>query len=262
MLGRLRWSAAPLLAAVGWLASACSVVPSPRPLLVAAAVSLADPLREISAAAPSQSGSPVQFQLASSGALQQQILQGAPVDVFISAGKRQMDALQSAGLLLPGSRRELLSNELVLAVPLRSTRRTLAFQDLARPDLRSIAIGDPSVPAGDYARQVLTTLGLTAAVSPRLVPLGSARAVARAVADGQVEAGLMYRTDARAEEGLLITAVAPAGSHAPIRYAGAVLKISPASAAARAYLRTLAEPAAMNSFRRHGFGVPEPSPQP
>lgn len=262
MPGRWRWPAAPVLAAVGWLASACSIVSSPRPLLVAAAVSLADPLREIAAAAPSQPGGSVQFHVASSGALQQQILQGAPVDVFISAGKRQMDALQSAGLLLPGSRRALLTNELVLVVPLRSTRRTLTFQDLARPDLRSIAIGDPSVPAGDYARQVLTSLGLTAAVSPRLVPLGSARAVARAVADGHLEAGLVYRTDARAAEGLRITAVAPAGSHAPIRYVGAVLNISRAPAAAQAYLRTLADPAAIDSFRRHGFGVPESSPQP
>ncbi|MCX5931807.1 MAG: molybdate ABC transporter substrate-binding protein [Cyanobacteria bacterium] len=255
---------ATLLAGLGWLAFACSEAPAPRPLLVAAAVSLAGPLQEIAAAeAPgSRAGRPLQFHFASSGALQQQILQGAPVDVFLSAGQRQMDALQDAGRLLPGSRRELFSNELVLVVPARSSRWTLSFQSLAGPELGSIAIGDSSVPVGDYARQVLSALGLSAAVAPRLVPLGSARAVAQAVAQGHVQAGLVYRSDAQADDGLRITAAAPAGSHAPIRYLGAVLTSSGNPAAAQAYLRTLAEPPARERFRRHGFGVPDPSPQP
>ncbi|HHG2223228.1 MULTISPECIES: molybdate ABC transporter substrate-binding protein [unclassified Synechococcus] len=264
MTRRGRWLIAAMLGGLGWLAAACSVAPSPRPLLVAAAVSLADPLQEVAGAEPPspRAGPSVQFHFASSGALQQQILQGAPVDVFLSAGKRQLDALESAGRLLPGSRRELFSNELVLVVPSRSSRRTLSFEGLAQPELRSIAIGDPSVPAGDYARQVLASMGLSAVVAPKLVPLGSVRAVAQAVAEGHVDAGFVYRTDAQAVEGLRITAVALAGSHDPIRYAGAVLKTSRDPAAAEAYLRSLAESAAREPFRRHGFRVPGPSSQP
>jgi molybdate transport system substrate-binding protein len=260
---RLSWPVILVLAAAGCLVTACRAVPPPRPLLVAAAVSLAEPLQEIAAAAPtSQPGPPVQVHAASSGALQQQILQGAPVDVFISAGQRQIEALRSAGLLLPGSSRELLSNQLVLVVPARAAPRALTFQDLARPGLRAIAIGDASVPAGDYARQVLAFHGLTAAVTPKLVPLGSVRAVARAVAEGHVDAGLVYRTDAKADAGLRITAVAPAGSHVPIRYVGAVLTSSRAPAAALAYLRALESPAARARFRRHGFGLPQAAPPP
>lgn len=264
MTGRERWWIVAVLAALGGLAAACSPAPSPRPLLVAAAVSLADPLQEVAGAEPPSPrvGPAVQFHFASSGALQQQILQGAPVDVFLSAGQRQLDALESAGRLLPGSRRELFSNELVLVVPARSSRRTLSFESLAQPELRSIAIGDSSVPAGDYARQVLASLGLSAAVAPKLVPLGSVRAVAQAVAEGHVDAGFVYRTDAQAGEGLRITAVAPAGSHDPIRYVGAVLKTSRDSAAAQAYLRSLAHSAARESFLRHGFRGPAPSSRP
>ena len=225
-----------------------------EPLLVSAAASLSGPLQTLAAPfARSRGLAAPRFNVGASGLLQQQIQLGAPADVFLSAGGRPMEALQRAGLLLPGSRRDLLGNRLVLVVPARAPRRPLGIADLAGPGVGRIAIGDGTVPAGDYARQVLAHYGLTAAVAPKLVPLGSVRAVARAVAAGNVDAGLVYRSDAVQLGGLRVVATAPAASHAPIRYSGAVLRTSRQPGLARAYLGSLATQAAQALFDREGF---------
>lgn len=166
-----------------------------------------------------------------------------------------MDTLERAGLLLAGSRRDVLGNRLVLVVPARAPRRPLAIAGLAAPRVGRIAIGDGTVPAGDYARQVLAHFGLTAAVAPKLVPLGSVRAVARAVAAGNVDAGFVYRSDAVQLGGLRVVATAPLSSHAPIRYGGAVLRRSRQPRLARAYLQSLGSPAARTLLRREGFEI-------
>ena len=229
------------------------------PLLVSAATSLSGPLQTLAAPfARSREWAEPRFNLGASGLLQQQIRQGAPADVFLSAGARPMEALEQAGLLLPGSRRDLLGNRLVLVVPERAPRRPLGFADLAGPGVGRIAIGDGTVPAGDYARQVLAHHGLSDAVAPKLVPLGSVRAVARAVAAGDADAGLVYRSDAVQLEGLRVVAMAPAASHTPIRYSGAVLRTSRQPGQAQAYLHSLTTPAARALFRREGF---EPLPE-
>jgi molybdate transport system substrate-binding protein len=224
------------------------------PLLVSAAASLSGPLQAL--AGPSASARtlpPPRFNFGSSGLLRQQIQLGAPADVFLSAGRGPMDALENAGRLIPGSRRDLLGNRLVLVVPERAPRRPLTFAGLAGAGVERIAIGDGTVPAGDYARQVLAHHGLSSSVAPKLVPLGSVRAVARAVAAGQVDAGMVYASDAVQLGGLRLVATAPAASHAPIRYSGAVLRSSRQPRNAEAYLRALATPEARAVFRRDGF---------
>jgi len=224
------------------------------PLLVSAAASLSGPLQTLAVPFASARGAaPPQFNFGASGLLQQQIQQGAPADVFLSAGVRPMDTLEKAGLLLPGSRQDILGNRLVLVVPARAPRQRLDFAGLAGPGVGRIAIGDGTVPAGDYARQVLAHYGLTAAVTPKLVPLGSVRAVAQAVAAGNVDAGFVYRSDGMQLGGLRVVATAPAASHAPIRYSGAVLRSSRQPQLALAYLRSLVTPAAQAQFRRDGF---------
>ena len=139
--------------------------PSPAgsgPLLVSAAASLSGPLQTLAVPFARGSGRPApRFNFGSSGLLRQQIRLGAPADVVLVAGARPMDDLQRAGLLLPGSRRDLLGNRLVLVVPERAPRRPLGFAGLAGPGVERIAIGDGTVPAGDYARQVLAHHGLT-----------------------------------------------------------------------------------------------------
>ncbi len=239
---------------LGRTARAAAQTPSAGPpLLVSAAISLTDVLQALAPAFSRAQRVPVpQFNLAASGTLQRQIEQGAPVDVFLSAGSRQMDALERAGLLLPGTRRNLISNQLVLVVP-SSRKGMLGFRDLTSPGIRRIAIGDPAVPAGEYARQVLQHYKLTADVQAKLVPLSSVRAVAAAVASGSADAGFVYRSDAVGVTSLRVTATAPAASHRPILTSGAVLRRTRQPRLARAYLDGLASAAARGAFLRAGF---------
>lgn len=226
-----------------------------EPLLVSAASSLSEPLQSLAAATTRDGTTPMaRFNLGASGTLRNQIAAGAPVDVFISAGVQPMNELDRQGLLLPGSRRDIAANALVLVVPERSSLSALRFEQLAGAAVKRLAIGDSNVPAGDYARQTLAHYGLTGALRQRLVPLPSARAVAAAVAAGAVEAGIVYRSDVRPGSRLRITAVAPAGSHAPIVYSAAVIRSSGRPRQALHYVQSLSGAAAQGVFRR--FGLP------
>jgi molybdate transport system substrate-binding protein len=221
--------------------------------LISAASSLSDVLKQQAPAfARARRVPPPLFNLAASGTLQRQIEQGAPVDVVLLAGDKPMEALERAGLLRKGTRRDLIGNRLVLVAPIR-WRGRLGFRDLTSPRIRRIAIGDNAVPAGDYARQVLRHHQLDKALRAKLVPLSSARAVAVAVATGNADAGFVYRSDAIGMTSLRITALAPASSHKPILYSGAVLQRSRQPRHARAYLQTLTSPAARSAFLRAGF---------
>jgi molybdate transport system substrate-binding protein len=225
-----------------------------KPLLVGAASSLSEPLQALAPGfAAAQKVPAPTFNFAASGVLQQQIQRGAPIDVFVSAGEKQMDRLEKAGLLLAGSRRVIAGNQLVLVVPSRSPLRSLQFGGLDSIAIRRIAIGDNSVPAGDYGRQTLAYYGLREAVQAKLVPLGSVRAVAHAVAAGNVDAGIVYRSDARNGPNLRIVAGAPEASHAPIRYSAAVIATSRQPKVARAYLNSLSSAQAGQMFRRYGL---------
>ena len=225
-----------------------------KPLLVGAASSLSEPLQALAPGfAAAQKVPAPTFNFAASGVLQQQIQRGAPIDVFVSAGEKQMDRLEKAGLLLAGSRRVIAGNQLVLVVPSRSPLRSLRFGGLDSIAIRRIAIGDNSVPAGDYGRQTLAYYGLREAVQAKLVPLGSVRAVAHAVAAGNVDAGIVYKSDARSGPNLRIVAGAPEASHAPIRYSAAVIATSRQPKLARAYLNSLSSAQAGQMFRRYGL---------
>ena len=224
-----------------------------KPLLVGAAISLREPLKTL---APSFSTAPKvapTFHFAASGVLQQQIQKGAPIDVFVSAGEKQMDRLEKAGLLVAGTRRLIAGNQLVLVVPSRSPLHSLRFQGLDSIAIRRIAIGDDSVPAGDYGRQTLAYYGLSEAVKAKLVPLGSVRAVANAVAAGHVDAGIVYKSDAHNVPNLRIVAGAPEASHTPIRYSAAVIAASRQPKVASAYLGSLTTAQASQVFRRYGL---------
>ena len=237
--------------------------PPPRPLLVSAASSLQDPLQALAPLLADRQGlPPPQFNLGSSGSLKQQIERGAPVDVFIAAGDQPIHQLARKGLLLAGSQRAIARNQLVLVVPARSPHRVLRFQDLGSAPLRRIGIGDSTVPAGDYGRQTLAYFKLSAVVSPKLVPLGSVRAVAQAVATGAVDAGLVYRSDALNIPDLRVSAVAPPQSHGPITYTAAVVASSRQPRQARALVQALTTPQAQGEFRRHGLLAPAPPAAP
>jgi molybdate transport system substrate-binding protein len=228
------------------------------PVTVSAAASLKDALTEIQALyAKSNPDVTVTLNFGGSGALQQQIENGAPVDVFISAAPKQMDALAAGGLLLDGTRHNLLTNTLVLIAP-KASKTVNTFADLTKPEVKHIALGDPkSVPAGTYAAATLATLKLATAVEEKYVRMLDVRQVLTSVETGDAEAGFVYRTDALLSDKVRVVATAPADSHPPIVYPIAIIKDSKQRGAARAFMRFLSDEAAQAVFTKFGFGAPK-----
>jgi molybdate transport system substrate-binding protein len=197
----------------------------------------------------------VVYNFGASGALQQQIEQGAPVDVFISAASKQMDALQSKDLILPGTRRNLLTNQLVLIVPKRSMG-VLNLRQLTSPQVKRIAMGEPrSVPVGQYAEEVFKKLGIFTQVKPKLVLGSSVLQVLTTVASGNVDAGIVYITDAKTSNQVKVVEIIAAKMHSPIVYPIAILKTSKQQAAAKAFVQYLSSNQARTVFKKYGFAI-------
>ncbi|HEY8394859.1 MAG TPA: molybdate ABC transporter substrate-binding protein [Thermaerobacter sp.] len=276
MSRRLRSRAARAAAYILLLASmgvaACRALPGPSPapeessnaggkpveILVSAAASLQDAMREAAAEfAREHPEIAVRFNFGSSGALAQQIAAGAPVDLFIAAGRQPMDMLVEKGLVDPGAVHVIARNQVVLIVPRTGAASVRGWQDLSRPDVRRIAIGDPAhVPAGQYARQVLEQLGLWEKVSTKLVLDQDVREVLHHVAAGEAQAGIVYRTDAATSDGVAVVAEPPAGSQPPVVYPVAVPRTAPHPEEARKLAEFLTSERGRSVLRRHGFLPP------
>jgi molybdate transport system substrate-binding protein len=231
-------------------------------LTVSAAISLKDALDDLrSLYERERPGVRLTFNYGGSGTLQHQIEQGAPVDLFISASEEQMKAIESEGLLLSGTRVNLLENSLVLIVP-ASESFIRNLNDLAGTKVRTIALGEPStVPAGAYATQTLKSLGLFSAVREKIVYAKDVRAVLAYVETGNADAGFVYETDAQTSSKVRVAAIAPPDSHDPIVYPAAVLEDSPHPAAAREFLAFLQGPDAQKIFAKDGFLPAENQPK-
>lgn len=187
-----------------------------------------------------------------SGTLAREIEQGAPVDALISAGAKQVDALEQEGLLVAGTRKNLLRNSLVLIVPANS--HVANFTDLAEPGVRLIALGDPgSVPAGQYGAQTLRALNLYQAISNKIVLCKDVRQVLTYVETGEADAGLVYATDARLSRRVRVVATAPETSHDPIVYPVAAIKGGRNLKRVEDFIAFLSSPAAQAIFRQYGF---------
>jgi molybdate transport system permease protein len=227
---------------------------------VSVAASLRLPMEELERRFLRQhGGARIVWNFGASGALRQQIEQGAPVDVFLPAASRQMDLLEQKGLLAVGTRRDLLVNEVVLIAP-RAAPQPRDFAGLVAADVRLVALGDPaSVPAGEYGQQVLRALGLWERVQSRLVLAKDVRQVLAYVESGNTDAGIVYASDAKGAERVRVVATAPAGSHAPIVYPVAVVAGAREPALARAFVAFLATNEATTVFRNFGF-LPGGSP--
>lgn len=220
---------------------------------VSAAASLADALTEAAALFEKRSAHRVKFNFAASSTLARQISEGAPADVFISADDAKMRALEREGMLEHGTRRAILSNVLVIAVPARSDALPRDARALTMPRFRRIAIAEPStVPAGIYARRLLERERLWRAIEKKLVRTDNVRAALAAVESGDADAAFVYRTDARASREARI-AFAFEGSSEMIRYSAAVLRQARAKGAARQFLAFLETAEARAVFERHGF---------
>ncbi len=230
------------------------------PVLLAAA-SLTEAMREV-ADAWARHGHPLpRLSFASSSTLARQIEQGAPANIFASADEQWMDYLDKRHLLAPGTRRDLLSNALVLIVPAdRKTRVAIGpgfdLSAVLGRDGR-LAIGDPAhVPAGIYGKQALTRLGLWDGVKDRIAPAADVRGALFLVERGEAPAGIVYATDAAAVQGVAVAGVFPAGSHPPITYPFAIVA-GHDSAGARELLAFASGAEARAIFARRGFALLE-----
>jgi molybdate transport system substrate-binding protein len=200
----------------------------------------------------------VNYNFAASGTLQQQIEQGASIDLFISAASKQMDALQAKNLIINDTRRNLLSNSLVLVVPQDSALQISEFQQLTDPAVKRISVGEPrSVPAGQYAVEVFENLGILPQLQPKFVYGNSVRNVLGSVESGNADAGVVYATDAKISDQVKTVVKAPANSHAPIVYPIAVIAASTQPAAAHIYGQFLTGEEAQSLFSQYGFGPGE-----
>jgi molybdate transport system substrate-binding protein len=229
-------------------------------LTVSAAISLKDALDGVKQLYVKENPDvSVAINYGASGTLKLQIEQGAPVDVFISAAPKQMDALDAKKLLLEGTRRDLLRNEVVLIVPKDSTSNISSFQDLARPNVKQIALGEPAtVPAGHYAKEVLTNVGVYDAVRSKAILAKDVRQVLTYVETGNVDAGIVYLTDALSSSKVRVVAHAPEKLHAPVLYPVAVIKGSKNPAAAKQFAAFLSSRKTQDVFERFGFSLASP----
>lgn len=224
-------------------------------LTVSAAISLKDALDEAKRVYTNDHPNvAIAINYGASGTLQLQIEQGAPVNVFVSAAPKQMDTLERKGLLLAGTRKDLLQNEVVLIVPKDSKLGLASFKDLTRPDVKRVALGEPlTVPAGQYAKEALTSLGIYDAVNAKAILAKDVRQVLTYVETGNVDAGIVYATDATASARVIVAATAPPQSHSPVIYPAAVIRESKNPEAAKAFLDFLAGPRGAAVFRKYGF---------
>lgn len=225
----------------------------PVKLTVSAAASLKDAAEELKAIYLKQhSEVDISYNYGASGTLQKQIEEGAPVDLFISAGKSQMDGLADKGLIADNSRKDLLGNELVLIAGKDS--KLAGFDELAGQDVGKISIGTPeSVPAGKYAQEALTSLKLWDKIKPRLVLANDVRQVLTYVETGNVGAGLVYRSDAMMGKDIKVVAAAPADTHKPIVYPMAVIKNTKHLKEAEDFAAFLSGGQAAQVFEKYGF---------
>ena len=220
-------------------------------VVVFAAASLADALREIGSAFEARTGHRVVLSLGGSNDLARQIRAGAPAEVFVSASTERMDEVERAGLVRTADRVDLLSNRLVVVVPAAAATVLATAEDLV--GVRRLALGDPqAVPAGIYARQWLDKRGLWERLRDRVVPTLDVRAALAAVESGNADAGIVYRTDATISKRVRVALEVPAAEAPRIVYPAALLATS-RGPAARAFYEHLRSPAAREVFGRLGF---------
>ncbi len=196
-------------------------------IVVSAAISLKDSFEEIGKRFEKEhKGVRVLFNFGASGVLRRQIEGGAPVDVFASASVKEIDRLDEKGLIIRDTRVNFAGNAIVLVVPSRSKLRLNSFDDLKRQEIKRIVIGNPeTVPAGRYAKQVLNALGLWNELSDKLIFAEHVRQVLDYVARAEVDAGMVYSTDARLRiKDVRVIKEAPSEGHSPVVYPIAVVK--------------------------------------
>lgn len=226
-------------------------------IIISAAASLTNAMNDLIAsyqsANPNVKVTPV---YGSSGTLRKQIEQGAPTDIFFSAAQNHMDAMKEEGLTLDSTIKDMLENKVVLISPKDSKKGISSYQDCNTDKVTRIALGIPeSVPAGSYAKQVFESLGCWDAVNAKAVFAKDVRQVLSYVEQGEVDAGVVYATDAAISDKITIICSAPEKTHEPIIYPACVIKASEHVDEATKFLNFLSSTEAANVFAKYGFAL-------
>ena len=195
---------------------------------------------------------------ASSGDLQTQIENGLETDVFMSAANKQMNALVEKDLIDNNTNLQFLENKVVLIVPADSNSNISSFDDLKNVE-GNIAIGDPeSVPAGQYAQEVLNNTGIWDDVESKLSLGTDVTAVLNQVAQGSAECGIVYATDAKSTDDVKVICEAPEDAlKTPVTYPVASIKDAKDADAAQKFLDFLQTKEAKDIFVEYGFTIHE-----
>jgi len=246
-----------LMFAIAVDAPVLSAAEQDRPFIVFAAASLTEAVTDVSTAFTEETKIPVKTSFAASSVLARQIEAGAPAMVFFAADEQWMDYLQSRNLLVPGSRRDVLGNQLVLVAPADSTATVkIASGPAFLQGLGGarIATGDPeSVPVGKYAKAALIKLGVWEQVEGRLVRAEDVRSALAFVARGDAPFGIVYLTDAKIEKRVKLLDVFPRDTYPPIRYP--IAMTAGAGAEARRFIDFVTGNRAAGIFQQYGFEV-------
>lgn len=224
-------------------------------LTISAAASLTDALGELQQLY--QDAHPdvkISFNFGASGALQQQIEQGAPADLFLSAAAKNMKALADKGLIQ--EQRNLLKNELVVVVPSDGDAGVAKLEDLSQASIKKIAVGIPeSVPAGNYAKEALTAAGTWDGLQSKLVQGKDVRQVLQYVETANADAGFVYKTDALSSDKVKIAFAVDPALYKPIVYPVGIVKETKHAEAAAGFYAFLQTPEAIKVFEKFGFGA-------
>jgi len=223
-------------------------------IMISAALSLKAPFEDMGRSFEVKTGTKVIFNFGASGMLQRQIEGGAPSDIFASASPKDMDSLESEGFLIKGTRSNFAGNGIVLIVPSQSRLPTRSFEDLRKKEVRRIAIGNPAtVPAGKYAEEVLKTSGLLETLKDRIVLCENVRQVMDYTARNEVDAGIVFRTDAGNSKDVMIISEAPEQSHKPVLYVIAAIKGSKHEVLAKEFISLLMSDEGRKILKKYGF---------
>lgn len=227
----------------------------PVELTILAAASLTDACNEIKEVYEAEHENvTLNFSYGGSGALQTQIEEGAPADVFISAATKQMTALDEQGLMDSASIVELLENKVVLVVPADSDTDLSSFEEVATDKVTMIGLGEPgSVPVGQYSEEIYTTLNLLDQVKAKANYGSDVRTVLSWVETSAVDCGIVYATDAYTTDQVRIVAEAPEGSCKQVIYPAGVVKSTENAEAAAAFVAYLQEEETLALFESYGF---------
>jgi len=239
-----------------FLATELAVAADQQEIIVSAAISLKNAFEEIGKLFEGKyKAVKVRFNFGASGDLVRQIEGGAPVDVFASAAQKDMDEAEKKGLIVPDSRVNFAGNSIVLIAPADSKVRIQTFQDLRLNQVKKIAVGNPkTVPAGRYAEEVFVHFKLLTAIKEKLIYAEHVRQVLDYVARGEVDAGIVYSTDAMVRTNdIKIVATASDESHQPVIYPAAVVSKTGKQGLAKAFVTLLASEESGKVLEQYGF---------